>query len=284
MRYRFNSQEWHDYSNMSRVPTLATTGSVIVAVDPGKTNMAVVVGDTFGDILEWIELTGKDCNTTDYCQDVRQFLFKHLQAAHIKAAGIEQAVSYKGMEYYHSQMVLTEIRANLLSFFNDTYGFKPMEINNYSWKSAILPDGYRGTKEKGSKRFLAEKGLIGVTHDVTDCICMYFYLHQRYPDHSELYCNKEEESIFEYDTSIFSPAIDMQQVTTFKFNSQYSLTSNIAFYINKTQCESFRLVVDIDKLSYKDIYGGSCFFNDTDIDTKEVQVVVIRKACLFGRQ
>ena len=98
-------------------------------------------------------------DTTVYCEEVRQFLKQYLVNANIYFVGVEQAITKKGMEHHHSNMVLTEIRGNILNFFLDQYNVRVTEINNWSWKAGVLPKGYRGKFEKGSKKWFQDQTL-----------------------------------------------------------------------------------------------------------------------------
>ena len=274
MRYRINSGDWHYFSGDTEIKPLEKRGKVIVTIDPGKTNMAVVIGDAYGVIYTYVEISGKDCNTTQYCTDFSNFIERYLSNVELWAVGVEAAVSYKGMQYHRSQMVLTEIRANVLQLFRTRFGKQPVEINNWAWKKAILPDGYRGTQEKGSLRYLTELGLTNVTHDVTDCICMYMWLHRNVPKADDPYCDESEVCFCGYTLTIFN-AEDlptMKDMWQFAANPQYSLSDNVSYYLNRTNTNGV-LTIDASALSLEEIYALKCATNKP---AEKLKVVVIR--------
>lgn len=142
------------------VHPLDYTGDVVITFDPSKTNMAMVIGTPEKDVLNVLEFSGNNrgrgpaMDTTLYCEQVKQFLGQYLVRANLYKVGIEKTILPRGQKsHYHSVTVLNEIRSSLLSFFLERFQMKVIEINNWSWKSAILPEGYRSQSEKGSKRF-----------------------------------------------------------------------------------------------------------------------------------
>lgn len=274
MRYRIKSGPWIEFSTGDNVKPLDYGGEVIVAIDPGKTNMAMAVGDPWGVVLSYVEISGKGCDTTEYCTDFMDFIVKYLSLTHPITFGEEQAVSYKGMQYHVSQMVLTEIRANLLQMIKTRFCLQPIEINNWTWKHAILPEGYRSTSEKGSLRYLETCGFTGVTHDVTDVICMYLYLQRQTPKRAEPFCNKKESCNLKYKIYLYaSDAIDKPDgFWTFKYNPQFSLEDNVNYYVNRSRGNGM-LIVPASALTLEDIYAHQCVAGGP---TEEVKVVVSR--------
>lgn len=275
MRYRINSGPWCYYSEENGVKPLEQKGHVIVTIDPGKTNMAVVVGDAYGVIYNYIEISGQGCDTTQYCTDFSNFITSYLSNVKLWAVGVEAAVSYKGMHYHRSQMVLTEVRANILQLFRVHFGKQPVEINNWAWKKAILPEGYRGTQEKGSLRFLNELGFTGVTHDVTDCICMYMWMHKNVPAAPPPFCDESEMCFCKYSTEIFaSDGIPdgVEGMWDYTANPQFSLQDNIHYYLNRSIGNGV-LRVNASMLSLEEIYKMRCYLK---APTEELKVVVVR--------
>lgn len=156
-------------------------GEVVIAIDPSKTNMAVFLGTPSGEPISAIEFSGNNrrrgpaMDTTQYCFEVRKFLTEYLQNVSVYLVGIEQAITKQGNKYHHSDMVLKEIRGAILNYFLEEYGVKVIEVNNWSWKFAVLPEGYRGKFDKGSKKFF-ERNMpqspftYYFEADMTDCI------------------------------------------------------------------------------------------------------------------
>ena len=275
MTYRINSGAIHEYLGRGTGPKLQRKGNFVVAIDPSKTNLAFVTGNERGVVYEWVELSGKGCDTTAYCNDLMNFMADYLSNGTVTVAGVEQAVMYEGMKYYHSQMVLTEIRANILQGFLQRFNIKIHEINNYAWKGAILPDGYRGRKEKGSLRFLAEKGLTGITDDVSDAICIYFYLNRFVEEPEVLNCTYEEEPLYEYDYAIVPDNFNIADLhEVFIGNGSVSLKGNAAYFLNRTNASGFAFTYPVTSLTLDDIYNGNSHVNSPTLDT--VKVVVAR--------
>ena len=268
MTYRLNAGQIHTFVGNPDV-AIPRKQAVVIAIDPGKTNMAIVVGNTMGKVLAVAELSGKDCDTTEYCRDFRQFLDIYLKNVKILMVGVEQAVQYKGMQYYTSQMVLTEIRANILNYFLDRYGIGVIEINNYAWKHAILPEGYRGHGEKGSLRYFAERGITGYTHDVTDCMCMYMYLYPKAPKPERFYTDDIEEPLYKY-TLTFT---DYGEKEHFDCNPEYTFLQNISYYVNRSDTDTFVVQGKSAYLSLEDIYS---YESKVHIIDDNFEVVVTR--------
>lgn len=259
MRYRIQSGDWHSFGNPEHVIPLNYGGDVVIAIDPGKTNMAFTVGDPYGVVLSYVEISGQGCNTTEYCTDFVNFFRRFLSYCHPIRIGVEAAVSYKGMQYHVSQMVLTEIRANILQMITQVFGLAPIEINNWAWKKAILPEGFRSTSEKGSLRYLATVGFTKATHDVTDSICMYLYLQRTMPKYKDPYCDKSESSPFPYKLIIFTEDcfVPADELWTYEYNPKFSLSENANYYVNRTHKNGY-LTVPAETLSLEDIYGNTC--------------------------
>lgn len=275
MEYRIRNGPWLNHSLGNKVNPLDYCGDVVVAIDPGKTNMAMTVGDPYGVILSYVEMTGKGTDTTDYCSEFTEFISAYLSNAHPVVVGEEAAVSYKGMEYHVSQMVLTEIRANLLQLIKVRLKCKPIEINNWTWKHAILPEGYRSTKEKGSLRFLTELGLHNVTHDVTDSICMYMYLQQTYTKNYPLpKCTRSEPCIHAYDTLLCGKDLDTSFIKQFEYNPEFSLKDNISYLVNRATRQGV-FEINASCLTLDEIYNCNSLVS---LPTEDLKVVFSRKS------
>ena len=275
MTYRIKSGAIREYFGRGTGPKLNYKGNFVVAIDPSKTNLGLVVGNDRGAVYEWVELSGKGCDTTEYCNDLMDFIEDYLSNGTIIVAGVEQAVMYKGMNYYHSQMVLTEIRANILQGFLQRFKIKIHEINNYAWKGAILPDGYRGRSEKGSLRYLKERGLDGISDDVSDAICIYFYI-TRFVDEPEmLRCTYEEESLCKYSYAIVPENFVVSDLKdNFEGNGDISLKGNIAYFINRVVSNGFAFTYPVTSLTLDDIYCGNIRVDSPNLE--KVKVVVAR--------
>lgn len=278
------------WSQGSTVHALEYAGDVVIAIDPSKTNCAVVIGTPQKDILNVLEFSGNNrgrgptMDTTLFCEELRCFLREYLSGCNLYCVGMEQTILPKNAKerYYHSVTVLNEIRSNLINFFLETFNVRVNEINNWSWKSAILPDGYKSNREKGSKRYFMDYFAdTPYAHyyeaDVTDCICIYWYLCDTKCNTYSLYCNRREQSLsgFKYSFVPFNSkaAEGLQEVL---FNSRFSLEENIAYYTNRI-LHTFCFEVDTVDVPIASVYGHSLLFTKENLNDKKVKVVATRK-------
>lgn len=277
------------WSRGDTVHPLEYAGDVVIVIDPSKTNCAIVLGTPQKQILNILEFSGNNrgrgpaMDTTLYCEELRCFLREYLQNCNLYTVGIEQAILPEGKSaHYHSTMVLTEIRGALLNFFMEEFNIKVNEINNWSWKAAVLPDGYRSKYEKGSKRFFEEHMAdTPYAHyfeaDVTDCICIFWYLCDHYCSKYSLYCNRVEKSLsgFSFTFVPFNSGVTdgMQEVI---YNPRYSLEDNIAYYTNRI-LNTFCLEMDVVDVPISSVYGHTLLFSKGNLKDKKVKVVAVRK-------
>lgn len=263
-------------------------GEVVVVFDPSKTNMAMVVGTPDGTILNTIEFSGNNrkkgpaMDTTLYCEELRKFLAVYLSKVKLYLVGVEQAITKQGTSYHHSNMVLTEIRSNILNFFLEEFGMHVVEVNNWSWKYAILPEGFRSKYEKGSKKYFT-KYLSDSPYahyfeaDMTDCICIYWYLVKKECSNYTVYCNRYEDSLNDYQycyVSVTSKITeDMREVT---YNPRFDIETNLNYYANRV-VGAFFMLVDISSIDISTVYGHSVGFLSTDLESSKVKVVVTKR-------
>lgn len=287
MEVYINNQGPYMYHAGQYVQPLDSVGDVVVVIDPSKTNMACLVGTPTGEIIQIVEFTGNGrgrgtpMDTTVYCNEVITYLKDYLVNVNIYFAAIEKTILKKGMEYYHSNTVLNEIRSAVLDLYVNDWGFDPKksQVNNYSWKSFVLPDGYRGHNEKGSKRFVRNYYPDSVLNqyfqaDATDAWCIFQYVVAHFCSDYEIVCLAEEQS------ARFHP-ITIRPVTTeipntyrkFRFNSRYSLEANATYYSNRTSQSGYCKVL-VNKLTLDDIYKYAYGFTELNFDVEEVLLVV----------
>lgn len=270
------------------VPALNHAGEIVVVFDPSKTNMAMLVGTPEKEILEIIEFSGNNrkrgpvMDTTLYCQEVRSFLEQYLANAKLYIVAVEQALTYKGVQYHHSNMVLTEIRSNLLNYFLEHFGIKVLEINNWSWKAGVLPEGYRKRDEKGSKRFFRERFpnspyAYYFEADATDVICIYWYVVDTKCSNYVAYCNMVEPCNVE-NIHYFAPLEDVptSNYRVVNFNPRFSLEDNLNFYVNRIT-GWFQMLVPLEAVSINDVYNHAANFEFKDLDCTDVKLIVRRK-------
>lgn len=286
MRYRLFNGPVHNYSHGDNVPDLKYTGQIVMAIDPSKTNCAVVIGDPGGEVLSILEMSGNNwsagpvMDTTQYCSEVKEFLRTYIKQAEVLRIGLEQAITKRGMEHHHSNMVLTEIRSAFLNMFWEEYGLKKedVEVNNWAWKKAILPDGYRSQSEKGSVRYfyqyLGDKSYLDYYEaDVTDCLCIYQYLIRDTRDRYRIACQQVEMSRNSYVCSIMPPWTDQLLYRTFEFNPSFTVRENATYFANRSH-KSGIARVDINRLSIADIYEAASGF--TEIPTDNIVRMVVQ--------
>lgn len=269
------------------VKPLSVPDGVVITIDPGKTNMAMFIGSPDGEMYVGLEFsgnargTGPPMDTTLYCVEVRMFLRQYFANTEIYLVGMEEAItkaSKKGNLYHKSGMVLKEIRANILNFFLEEYGLRTILINNWSWKAAILPDGYRSQNEKGSKRWLCDFFPDNplsqyFAADMSDAYCMYLYLISQHCSSYTLMCKRKEEAcnrtrkFFIYPESLSS----IQSARVVVFNKKFTLTENVIYLCNRTNQVCYGKFPS-DKLHLGEIYGNCVGF--TDAPKGDITVIV----------
>lgn len=179
------------------------------------------------------------------------------------------------MNHHHSSMVLTEIRANLIDLAYSLTGQKPLEINNWAWKYAILPDGMRSQSEKGSTRFLPEIYKRYGNADVTDAICMYRYIIEKQCGPYVIFPNRAEKALAPYKAFLVPSGSKMASTARrFQYEKSLSLEENCTFFANRTW-ERGVASVDVSSLSLEDIYGRAIGFVPSN-SRETVEVVVVR--------
>lgn len=283
-----NNQRFIQWGVEGTVSPLAYTGDTVITIDPGKTNMAMVVGTPDGTVLDTVEFSGNNrgsatpMDTSRYCYEVQAYLKRYLTHARLYTVAMEQTILKHGVNYYHSNQVLNEIRSTIISFFLSEYGVRVEEINNWSWKHAILPEGYRSQKEKGSKRWFRDcfpdSPYNNYYHaDMTDCLCIYMYVCQYLCKNYSMICNKKEEPIVKYDFSIFPSTFSTgDKITVVTYNDLYGVYNNLAFYANRI-LHGFCMEVPAKDLEMRDIYTRSMLFTSNNIWDNRVKLVGGRK-------
>ena len=277
MQVQINLNPPFEFRAGQKIKPFNFCGDIVLATDPGKTNMAMAVGTPFGTQLCILQFRapGSAYDTSDYCHNFKDFLTRYFEGCTFSYFGIEQAISKKGMNHHHSSMVLTEIRANLIDLAYSLTGQKPLEINNWAWKYAILPDGMRSQSEKGSTRFLPEIYKRYGNADVTDAICMYRYIVEKHCGPYVISPNRAEKALAPYKAFLVPPGSKMASAARrFQYEKSLSLEENCAFFANRTW-ERGVASVDVSSLSLEDIYGHAMGFVPSN-SRETVEVVVVR--------
>lgn len=259
----YNNQRYGSWSIGDPCPRCKFK-DVFIAIDPSKTNFAIMVGDPFGQPLECIEFTGNNrtkgpvMDTSQYCAEVKEFLELYFSETNVLRLGLEKAISKKGMNWHTSSMTLTEIRAVVLNWANTTLGFTThdVEIPNWTWKSHVLPQGYRSQSEKGSKRWLANTWLGNFYEaDMTDAYCIYLYMVQEYGGDYVWRCSRKEELLPNLEVNYTLTESPHMTGREFEYNPAFSLQDNIIFAKNRNMNGVSVTTVLVEYLDYKDIYG-----------------------------
>jgi hypothetical protein len=275
MTVRINTGNPFRFAAGDKVSPLRAAGEVVVAVDPSKSNMAVVIATPNRQLLSVLQFSapGRDNDNSVYCQDFKDFLRRYLSGVTLFDVGIEKAILKKGMEYYYSSMCLTEIRAALIDLFLSGFKTRPLEVNNHSWKAAILPEHLRTRSTgKGSTKLFPEMYRTYGSDDVTDAFCVMLYLtldsHKTYNP----LCDRAE-------TPLFKPKITLlpKQVCGLfqaRFNPRFSLTENAVFYTNRYPRKIY-FDLPVSSLSAADVYACETIFYSVT-DASEIGAVVWR--------
>lgn len=276
---------WHVGNPVTPLPYW---GEVVIVFDPSKTNMAMVVSTPDGTQLAHVEFSGNNRrngpvdDTTVYCYEVRMFLQQFLKNCRVYLAAVEEALTVKGEKSNHyTNKTLMEIRANILSFFLETYGIKVIEINNWAWKFDVLPEGFRGKYEKGSKKyFLKYFPDSRFSHffeaDMTDVMCILQYVIRHFCNNYTLYCNQPEEKLSEYSYLFAEAGREFPNERSVLCNPNYSLVENMNYYANRI-FGVFTMVVNAEDVDVSMFYNHSLSASFDSIDNDKVKVVVSRK-------
>ena len=265
------------------------TGDVVIAIDPSKTNTAMIIGTPEGHILNILEFSGNNRgsgpvqDTTVFCDEMREFLRAYLSNCNIYVAGIEKTILQKNARNsYISTTVLNEIRSALLSFFLEQFRISAIEVNNWSWKSSMLPEGYRSIYVKGSKKFFLEKMPDSdLCHyfkaDVTDCYFIYKYLCKERCSNYTMYCNRAEPCLSGYDYSYVPKDSNITtSLREVEYNNRFTVDENLAFYCNRI-LTPFCMTVSVDDISLDTIYGRSMLFKPENLKDSNIKIMVVRK-------
>lgn len=244
---------------------------IIIAIDSSKTNSAIAVGDEFGELLDWIELNGSADGTTledtlRLCKEERDILREIFRGSKPILVGIEDIITknsktghQNGMTVHQSRFKITAVFMSFISFFQDEFNILPELVNNWSWKSAILPEVYRTTAyKKGSQAYLSgvNPKFIGCTDDVTDVVCILMYLKKIhkietvYPVTGIEVKKREGVAVF-----VSNERAKNYKRIEFSYNKQLTLKQNVTFMLNRVK-EGFvcSAIVDVEWLSLEDIY------------------------------
>lgn len=284
-----NNQPQPWFKKSDPIVPLNIAGDVIICIDPSKTNMATLIGSPFGEVYSILEFSGNNrrsgptMDTTVYCEEMRDYLTRYLENVKVLDACVEKSITRKGMEHHRSTMVLTEIRGCILNLFAEEYGIRgnDVEINNWTWKHSILPEGYRSQSEKGSKRFIEDKYpnspfCYYFEADATDALCMYWHKIKKYVNNYKLVCNKEEKALNNFKVGIYPTFMDNAQgMRQFIYNNRFGIEQNAIYYSNRSSVPGIASL-KLSDLSIEEIYKYACAFSNIEEKYEDARVVVTR--------
>ena len=174
---------------------------------------------------------------------------------------------------------------NFIFFFQDMTGRTPRKINNWEWKSHILPEQFRTREhEKGSKDWCAYLGNRWADRkdDVCDAYCIGLYLVSTVnitPYHDIV---DTIPSNVDYEYGIFPKAFPVPtNAKNFIIKNEDTLSHNIetvSMKIDKSQSGVFEF--PITRLISDDIYGNRIQYSDTykfERTDENVIIIVLRK-------
>ena len=212
---------------------------IVIAIDSSKTNSAIIVGTPKGRVLDDYEIggSGTDVDVYDLCKYARKQLRMLFDGAKILFVGIEDIITKKqngfsaGLEIHQSRAKITAVFNNYVFLFQDYFAIMPTFINNWAWKSTILPDAYR-TKQhkKGSKDWLKSIGheYGNRKDDVTDAFCIFMYICRTHKfkvvDNITTVCPTHKDFIYQ----IFPENYDMVGAKWFNICNKESLEHNLS--------------------------------------------------------
>ncbi len=256
------------YNRNSVIDILNDTSPIVLAFDPSKSNMAVVIGRPSGEIIKIIELSGTGLDTTQFCYEFKEFLIQYISKCKVVGMAYEKVIRATGEKASYISMVVTnEIQSHLIDLGITLLHSKDkvIGINNWAWKNAVLPDMYRkkDLKIKGSKLYLQSLNskFKGFKDDVTDVICIYFYYIKTFIKFENIFPNTEE---IRDDVNVCLCTFDKlpDSYTTFQYNPKISLKGNASYMKNRIQGN---IVTEIkNELSIKEVYELPCNFGESD--------------------
>lgn len=263
---------------------------IVIGIDSSKSNTAIVVGDSNGNVYHDYELSGagSEVDVYDFCRDMRRELKSLFKGADILKVGIEDIITKKskgnvGMEIHQSRYKITAVFDNIIFLFDDYFGIMPTRVNNWAWKSTILPEEYR-TKDhkKGSKDWFDSIGnrWSGRKDDVTDAVCIYYYLLKTNPIKPVYTISETKPAQYklDYDFWIFPEDFTMpNEAKEFVIENNDSLEHNLDMIAQSINSEFGYVRVNTEMIPIDWIYNGRLKWNDQfkyKRNSKEVIVVV----------
>ncbi len=240
---------------------------IVVATDSSKTNSAMLVGDTDGNVLDDYEISGAggDTNVYDLCRFTRTELKSLFRGSYIEFVGIEDIItkksdSNKGLEIHQSRYKITAVFDNFIFYFDEFHNKRPVLIPQWSWKSATLPEEYRKrTHKKGSKDYMKDMGwdYANRKDDVTDAFFILMYIYQTYSFNVVRYISEIVPTRKSYNYIILPEDVTMPKTPIYESRNTDNLMHNIESIVERTDSGDTALLVwDINELPIEIIYSG----------------------------
>lgn len=253
------------YVKGMEVKPLECKAPIYVVNDPSKKNGATLIGTEYGEIIEMLELSAYYSKTdieetNDYCDDFEDFLTKYLSECKILKFAKEKTILKKGNEFYTSMKVLEAVSKTMCDVARTLTGVNPEEVNNWSWKSSTLPDGYRQQqakgKDKGSYRYLCEQNHFNkpLSDDLTDVILIYRYLMESKGDVT-IACVNSESTKKPYDYFFIDVNEIPEGTVQFVHNKNYSIANNCNYFVNRCNSIGYCSNIDLNNILPTEMFG-----------------------------
>lgn len=243
---------------------------VMVAIDSSKTNSAIVVNNEYGEMIDRIELNGKEAGTTleavlALCQQEREVLKVLFRGSTPFIVGIENIITKTNREYttgmdtHMSRFKITAVFMSFISFFQDTFGITPELINNQTWKAAVLPEEFRSRDyHKGSLAYLRSihSKYASCSDDVTDAICIMEYLKMKHEVRNIRRIEGPEASRNSYQCWLVSlEQAKKYDGTLFAENPNMNVTQQAVVMANAIKPNAFaKCTLNIENVTFPEIY------------------------------
>lgn len=247
---------------------------LIIAIDSSKTNTGITVGDKYGRELDVFDINGSKDGTSEQdvlllCQKQRKALYEILYGSKPIIVGIENIITKKygdrisGIDVHESRFKITSIFMSFIFLFQDKFNITPELVNNWTWKSTVLPQEFR-TKEhhKGSLDYFKAIGspYRAYTDDATDSVCIFRYL-----------C--KEHNVKENGIEISEPEVMGQSHCIKIVSVKREVTSvYIKFIYNKILSLEQNCIVIANTIKQKEL-------GYADVDTEDIKLEDIYKYC-----
>lgn len=241
---------------------------IVCAFDTSKTNTAMLVANTYGEILDDYEISGagSEINVYEHCWEMRNFLKKLLDGSEVVQCGIEDIITTDtkkknhGMEYHQSRAKITAVFDNVIFYFQDYHNINPIKIPNQSWKHDILPEEYRKrSHDKGSYDWLNSflNRWTGRSNDVTDVVCIYWYMRKMFKVEAVYDITAVEPTSKKYNYILVPPTYKVNDlVKKFVIKNDETLEHNISTVVNKLEVNQLGVFdIEIERVPLKLIYS-----------------------------